>query len=717
MWWSFHGSDSTFEQFLIHAVAYVTKQSIAMVEKRPRHEVESQLLDQLDRGSYLIVLDGLERLLLEYSEQYEAPIAAGERQRRCTDPRVGIRLRRLLQVQRSHILISSRLMPAELESVTGSILPGCNCIQLEALADAEALQLWANFQAQGDSQELLSIFHTFGNLPLLIQALAGVVAKYRRAPGNFALWRQSHPQFLPTEVSAVQVRNHILSFALAGLAEQHQQVLRMIAAFRSPIPYDTLVALLIGANKALATEEALDEALTDLEERGLLGWNHSNNFYDLHPVVRSTVWERTDQLIQERILLTKVDHFAALPPINPQRLRSFDDLAPAYELFATLVELRRFDDALRIFIERLSTATLYYFSTRHRVTLLEALFPSGLSVLPALSRRDFQQFVLNGLGQGYTYGGQPRRGAQMYKRLIEQSKTDENLRGVYLNLTEALCPSDQLYEAELSARRAVRLSLHARDRVGVSSSLTLLGFALGPHDASPFGGPNGLEALNFALTILAHERHPGISERVTYAYLARHALWRNEHNAAAIYAETAWSLVTIHRYERDMTRAAQMQGAAALGQGHHAIAQAKLHSALSLSRAGDAVEDELAALVGLADLARCKRDFDEARRLLEDVWLRVELGPYPLIHADAFNVLAEIETNCGDIPAAIAAATRAYELAWCDGPPYSYQQGLAASERCLRSFEAAIPTLLPFDPVRFPPMPEVDVACIQTLLR
>ena len=91
------------------------------------------------------------------------------------------------------------------------------------------------------------------------------------------------------------------------------------------------------------------------------------------------------------------------------------------------------------------------------------------------------------------------------------------------------------------------------------------------------------------------------------------------------------------------------------------------------------VQEELPALVALAELRRHQGDPAAARDLLDDVWEPAERGPYPLIHADAFNVLAQIERDAGNIEAAIEAATQAYRLAWCDGPPYAYHWGLEAA--------------------------------------
>jgi len=94
---------------------------------------------------------------------------------------------------------------------------------------------------------------------------------------------------------------------------------------------------------------------------------------------------------------------------------------------------------------------------------------------------------------------------------------------------------------------------------------------------------------------------------------------------------------------------------------------------------------------------------------LDDVWDMAERGPYPLFHADACNVLTQIERDAGHTAAAVEAATRAYQLAWCDGPPFAYHWGLVAAEKHLRELGAPEPELPPFDASKFEPMPEVEI--------
>jgi hypothetical protein len=91
------------------------------------------------------------------------------------------------------------------------------------------------------------------------------------------------------------------------------------------------------------------------------------------------------------------------------------------------------------------------------------------------------------------------------------------------------------------------------------------------------------------------------------------------------------------------------------------------------------------------------------------VWDAAERGPYPLLHADARNVLAEIEIHEDNRDAAVAAATAAYKLAWCDGEPFSYHFGLTNARAHLRALGAPEPELPPYDASKHEPIEEVPI--------
>lgn len=138
-------------------------------------------------------------------------------------------------------------------------------------------------------------------------------------------------------------------------------------------------------------------------------------------------------------------------------------------------------------------------------------------------------------------------------------------------------------------------------------------------------------------------------------------------------------------------------------------ADERLHHALTRARTGNQVEEELAALNALAALHHRRGDTAKAREHLDGVWDAAERGPYPLLHADAKNVLAEIEMKEGTRDAAIKAATDAYRLAWCDGPPFAYDFGLRTARGHLQTLGVPEPEMPPLDASKHEPIDEIPI--------
>lgn len=131
--------------------------------------------------------------------------------------------------------------------------------------------------------------------------------------------------------------------------------------------------------------------------------------------------------------------------------------------------------------------------------------------------------------------------------------------------------------------------------------------------------------------------------------------------------------------------------------------------ALTEARKIEFAEEELPALIALAEMRRQQAKLDEARARLDEVWDLAERGPYPLFHADAYNVLAQIERDAGHTQAAIDAATQAYQYAWCDGPPWAYHWGLEKAKSHLAALGAPEPNMPPFSIDSREPMPDVEI--------
>ncbi len=799
IWWSFYESDAHFENFVIRTLAYVSGQPRAVITQLPPPKREQQLIDHLNAKPFLLVLDGLERILIAYAKMDAAhlmdddidertanrvagawglPESAaqsfiGQHQlRKTADVRAGQFLRKLAGVQQSRILVSTRLYPADVQTIIGDPMPGCFAVFLPGLTDDDAVDLWRRMGVSGTREHLLHLFKQFDNYPLLIRALAGEVARYRRAPGDFDEWVTHNPDFgrVLANLRSEDRKAHVMDYALRGLKPAEKQVLDTIAAFRMPATYTTLAALFVSdgqgksrskahenrpasppgdafaplsefgegsgegsAPKLFKSEPELDAVLDTLEDRGLVGWDRIANRYDLHPIVRAVTWGGVNADQQRGIYSTISDHFTPLSKNVPDYLQveSYDDLTPAVELYNALVGMGQYDAARSLFRERIDDATLYRLSAaRQRVDLLERLFPDGVDQPPRLTDKRLQGGTLNALAQGYQFIGQPgsavslfRLGAVMADELGNKGDLAVGLR----NLADAARLSGSLRLSESSARRALILSREAQARFDEALSLDRLGLARLARAGSAHrrGLARGRDAHDpvyaEAGAALRRSLQPWIDlsikqgEGFINAFLSEWALAGGDHAVARIYADRAWELAHIERYEGDFIRAAVRQGQAALALNDLSTADERLHHALVRARAVNDAENELPALIALARLALVRGDVPLARELLDQVWEGAERGPYPMFHADALNLLAEIERGAGNRDQAVEAAAKAYTFAWCDGisrdgqEVWAYMRGLNAAKRHLIALGASVPTLPPFDPSAWEPLPEVEI--------
>jgi tetratricopeptide (TPR) repeat protein len=335
------------------------------------------------------------------------------------------------------------------------------------------------------------------------------------------------------------------------------------------------------------------------------------------------------------------------------------------------------------------------------------LFPDGLDKLPRLSSQNYQAFALNTLAAGYQYSGQPGRAIPLLRRIntfFSGESGDENFGTALRNLSASLQVTGGLRESEKAARRALKITRDREDRFRESISLSWLGLTL----AAVGEAGESEVALQRSLAMFMKLRHSQ-GEGVSDSYLAQRALWLEDYDEALSYASHAWQLAQVLRNEGDLIEAIRRQGEGALGLDNLAMAEERLHHALTRARAVNNVEEELPALAALAELRRRQGAAKAAREFLEDVWEYAERGPYPLLHADALNVLAQIGRDAGNTEEAIKAATKAYELAWCDGPPYAYHWGLIKARKHLKELGAPLPEMKPFNEADYEPMPEVEI--------
>lgn len=257
-WYSFYERGAIMSDFCQRALAYVTGKPIQGFRKKRTLELTESLLHHLQARPWLIVLDGLERVLVAYhrsdaaqltdEEASEATDKIGHR-----DPCIAIRpedddlLRALAAAAPSKLLITSRLVPRVLLNPASQPIPGVLRILLPGLRPADAEALFRSCGITGASPAIQNYLKTHCDChPLVTGVLAGLINDYLPNKGNFDAWVADPAgggNLNLANLDLMQKRNHILRTALDALSEKSRQLLSSLALLSEAADYPVLSAL------------------------------------------------------------------------------------------------------------------------------------------------------------------------------------------------------------------------------------------------------------------------------------------------------------------------------------------------------------------------------------------------------------------------------------------------------------------------------------------
>ncbi|MCK9895603.1 DUF4062 domain-containing protein [Frankia sp. AgB32] len=256
-WYSFYEKGAVMTDFCRRALAYITGRPLDDFAKVKQADLTDQLLWQLRRRPWLLVLDGLERVLVAYHRHDAAQLSDEEVGTRdiiaARDPRAAIRpldeelLRRLAAAGPSKILITSRLVPQALLGPAGRPIPGVRCETLPGLQPVDAEALLRSYDVDGDSGTIRGYLHRHCDChPLVTGVIAGLVLNYPRAHGQFDRWAADPAYGGGLDIGGLNLvgkRNHILHAAIDALPEPDRRLLSMLALLSEATDYDTIEAL------------------------------------------------------------------------------------------------------------------------------------------------------------------------------------------------------------------------------------------------------------------------------------------------------------------------------------------------------------------------------------------------------------------------------------------------------------------------------------------
>jgi hypothetical protein len=256
-WYSFYDKGAVMADFCRRVLAYMTGRPLAAFGKKKQTELSDLLLHQLQARPWLLILDGLERVLVAY-HRYDAAQLADEQAGRTDEiayrdtcrairPQDDDLLRQLAAASPSKILITSRLVPRVLLNAANQPIPGVLHERLPGLRPADAEALLRTCGVRGDSQRMQDYLQRHCDChPLVTGVVAGLINDYLPDRGHFDAWATDPDhggQLDLAHLDLTQKRNHILTAALEALTDASRQLLSTLSLLPESFDYAIIAAL------------------------------------------------------------------------------------------------------------------------------------------------------------------------------------------------------------------------------------------------------------------------------------------------------------------------------------------------------------------------------------------------------------------------------------------------------------------------------------------
>jgi len=722
-WYSFYERGAVMAGFCRRALAYMTGRPMEELEKKKTLELGDDLLACLHERPWLLILDGLERVLVAY-HRIDAAEVPDEEANAPTDkilnrdPCDAIReedselLRRLAAAAPSKILVSSRLTPRALLNLSGQAIPGAKRLALPGLRPADAEQLLRSCGITGNSEKIQEyLTQNCDNHPLVVGVLAGLIANYLPDRGNFDTWvADASPQggaYLDlASLDLSQRRNHILQAAFETLPDKSRELLSTLALISTSVDYETLSAFNPhipcepNEEKLREAPGKLPETVKDLEQRGLLQFDGHSRRYDLHPVVRGVAAGGMKTEETNRCGQRVVDHFSALPHQPYEEVTTLDELAPALQVVRTLLKLGRIQEAVDAYVGELSLALFFNLEAHtETLSLLRPLFPSGWDKVPENLDTGLGSRLVNDVAIALNNVGEYETALTAYSASLISDLGREEWTEVNTRLYNiAVCLQNQNRLALMQRIDILNhdLAVTLEDKEGLFRNLLSL-FA----HQSRFG--QWSEAATTWQTLDPMGRDwPRYAYRQGSAeyYFAWNQFWQGK--LQEVHLSTTEQLSRKDGNRAILRYIYWLRGEWRLEQQEWVLAAESFHEALSMARERGLADAESETGLALAKLHLGQfHSPDEARHEAERL---------SGLRKPARRYLAMLWRDSGDLEQAQKHALAAYKWAWADGEPYVHRYDLTKATELFRELNIPIPNLPPYDPSKDEPFPwEADV--------
>lgn len=732
-WYSFYEKGADMSDFCARLLAYITGNPLKELKKKKTIELTQLLLPHLKAKPWLIVGDGLERVLVAYHRLDAAQLRdeeAGTTDIMANrDPCAAIRpedddlLVTLVGTSPSKILFTSRLTPAAILNPSNQPINGVLKDPLLGFRPKEAEEFIRACGVTGDSLKLQDYLQRHCDChPLVIGVLAGLITSYLPDRGNFDAWENDlngGGRLNLAHLDLVQKRNHIIEAALETLDKKSLQLLSTLALLSETVDYETLKALnpylptrpevqtkpkapqkrknwenyqaeLEHYLKLRETTEflsKLEKSILAIERRGLLQYDLQKKRYDLHPVVRGYATGRLEQNERENYGQRVVDHFSQKASNPYQEAESLDELKDGINLVRTLQYMGRYKQAYQIFNGDLSTTLMFRFGAyKELLSLVRPFFSNNWETLPDELNNTSKAKLINTAANSLSSLNEPIIALNLHEKSMQLAIQYNNSNNAFVSLRNIflrLVAGKRLADAAQCIILMKKWEQLVKDE-GVIFRLNLGYFSF----MISLGQMDKAEALwqciakadrNLPLQVY----RPGSAERLYLDFLLKNG------NLTEKKLEKVRTVIFEGKSIPIILSFWKIQGQWLLQQKRYKESEECWHQLVSKSH--ERGERNTFAETNLARakhyLGTLNSPYIEAERLSK-------------LKEPSHYELAELWHTIGNFKQAKHHALEAYKKAWADGEPYVFRYELNQATALLKKLEVTIPDLPPYDPAK-----------------
>ena len=690
VWFSFYGDSSrlsaapTFDRFVLFALAALSEGDEGEYERLGRSDRIARLLDLLDKVPCLLVLDGAERLLRRYNkleaglkelgDDLKSPSAI---MRSAVEIEIDTFLRSLSKLKATRVLVTTRVLPFAFETSRRTVRVGVRDVSLRGLDLEDTAALWSASGCTGSLHSIRTLHRFCGGHPLSIRTLGGHIAACPRSRGDLDSWLSRNVLRLHGH-SLVSRTTHVLRVATADLGVGEREVLKVLALIRAPISFKSLLTFTVP--RALSSRVEVENAVSSLEERGLIGWDYRSETHDLHPFVQQVVWESlgTTERSEIKPTLEALAFVDSEETTDSPNLGRLDALSALFEI---AIGDRRLTEAWELLFNRMSAYLHFGRGGLHN----EARLLTDLIDALRVGQPTDIAYPLTCLSRANALSGRAQQAltAVVESNVLFMTLPDAERWEAVRRANVAFCQLrlGRLGKAALGWSYAIRslkkqgdLFRHAVALRNIGEVSRLLG-RIGP----------AKKQLARAIAVFDDLAQPSFASGA-WATLALCELDddRLEHAGSAI---TKARQLNPNVHWRDNIRVDRIEGTYLIAMGRHGSAELLLRkAAVEAARVGWA-EEEFYASMRLVDVGVAIGQHTQALKAVNAVIEQARESPYPIVLADAWNAKGRLQLKKGKADAARRSARLAHKYSTLDGDEHSYAFGLSSAHELLTAAE------------------------------